>query len=72
MWSTRETSPVEIQIPAHWNLIGHAMTAAAAVIAQQYSSANSVSLSLQSHKDTNESTLFKNVTISFFFSCFFS
>jgi len=38
-------SPVEIQNPAHWNLIGSSMTAHdSCVIAQQYSSAIIVSL----------------------------
>jgi hypothetical protein len=39
-------SPVEIQTPAHWNLIDHSVTAPPPVIAQQYSSATLVSLRL--------------------------
>jgi hypothetical protein len=43
-------SPVKIQIPAHWNLIGRSLSAPLPVIAQQYSSATFVSLRFHSGK----------------------
>jgi hypothetical protein len=44
-------SPVEMQTPIHWNLIGCNMTAPPPVIAQQYSSAYIVSEHLHSRKE---------------------
>jgi hypothetical protein len=60
-------SPVEIQIPTHWNLIGRSITSSTPyVIAQQYSSATFVSLRFHSLKQKFGSR-FKNGIISTLF-----
>jgi len=55
-------SPVEIQIPAHWNLIGRSMTAPTAVL----SPATFVSLRLYSRKE-NFGALSKCYGSNFYF-----
>jgi hypothetical protein len=55
-------SPVEIQIPAHWNLIGRSMTAPTAVL----SPATFVSLRLYSRKE-NFGALFEKLWFQFLF-----
>ena len=42
---------IEIRAPAHWNLIGHTMTASPPVIAQQYSSATFFQLRFYSRRE---------------------
>jgi hypothetical protein len=54
-------SRVEIQTPAHWNLIGRSVTAPQPVIAQRYSSAIFVTLRFLSVRE--EFGAFKNVII---------
>jgi hypothetical protein len=61
-------SPAEIQIQAHWNLIGRSSTAPPHVIAQQYSSATFVLL-LHHFRNGNDSACFENV---FYLSCSFN
>jgi len=60
-------SPVEIQCTTHWNPIGRGVTALPPVIAQQYSSATSVTLRVPSRKEKFGALLIMLFHVSYLF-----